>query len=79
MAEVCKRANAATNRLHDQCSTATKDNAELSERLRQAEEKVKQAEAHMQAQSDQQLRDQPCKTEKKVEETNNREKDGRPH
>ena len=66
--------------INDQYSRATKDNTELLERLREAQEKVKQVEDHMQHCGfvsiphvpNQQLWDQLRQTEKKVEEANDR-------
>ena len=48
MAEACEKTTAATYRLNDQYSNAKEDNTKLWERLRQAEEKVKEADDHMQ-------------------------------
>ena len=48
MEEACKWAMMVADCLHDQCSTLQKDNAELTERLREVEEKVKETNDHMQ-------------------------------
>ena len=41
MAEACKRATTAADRMHAQCSSLQKDNTELLDRLRQTGEKMK--------------------------------------
>ena len=48
MEEACKRAMVAADRLHDQFSRAQADNTGLSGKLRQAKEKLKEAEDQLQ-------------------------------
>ena len=47
MAEACQRATTATDHMHTQWSTLKKSNEELSDRLQQMEEKMKEINDHM--------------------------------
>ena len=47
MVEACQKATTIVDQLIDHYSSAKEDNTKLSDRLRQEEEKVRQAKAHM--------------------------------
>ena len=75
--EVYKNATAAADRLQEQCAESQADNTELSEKLRQTEEKLKEAKDRVQTQQlpnrsqelDHQVHEQLKEAEKKVEDT----------
>ena len=81
MAKACTRATiVAANWLHDQCSIAQADNADIGGKLQQTKEKLKEAEDWLQTYQldgksevpDQQLREQLWETERKVKEATKR-------
>ena len=71
MVEACQKATTIVDPLIHQYSSAKEHNTKLSDRLQQAEEKVRQAEAYIHV-PDEQLRNYLHKTEKKLEEANDK-------